>query len=147
MPVFEGIIIFGFIMGRAHFTPPARPLLLDYKTPFPVSQGFIWAQWPLPMCSNMKFQNRPTLMVTSIFLKRDRSYYLSRNKCIPMRASATNQGGRGQWAVYYTSPQSFMSTFSRWLTNFGDFHWILIGWFIKMSVQNFSSNNCILKKG
>ena len=23
-----------------------------------------------------------------------------------------NQGGRGQWAVYYTSPQSFKLTFS-----------------------------------
>ena len=26
------------------------------------------------------------------------------------------QGGRGQWAVYYTSPQSFIITFSYLLT-------------------------------
>ena len=32
------------------------------------------------------------------------------------------QGERGNWAVYYTSPQSFKLTFSyRWLNNFGDF--------------------------
>ena len=43
---------------------------------------------------------------------------------------------RGHWAVYYTSPQSFIITFSYSL------HWQLwrllnfcIGWFIKLSVQ------------
>ena len=34
---------------------------------------------------------------------------------------------RGQCSVYYTSLQSFRC----WLFNFGDFYWILIGWFIK----------------
>ena len=33
------------------------------------------------------------------------------------------QGGRGHWAVYYTSPPSFIITFSiRWLKNFGDYY-------------------------
>ena len=35
---------------------------------------------------------------------------LNHTKC------ATYQGGRGQWAVYYTSPQSFKITFSHSLT-------------------------------
>ena len=32
------------------------------------------------------------------------------------------QGGRGHWAVYYTSPQSFIITLLiSWLNNFGEF--------------------------
>ena len=32
------------------------------------------------------------------------------------------QEGRGHWAVYYTSPQSFIITiYIRWINNFGDF--------------------------
>ena len=54
---------------------------------------------------------------------------------------------RGYWAVYYTSPQSFIRTFSkspmmfglkfliRWLKLFGGL--ILIGWFIKLNVHTF----------
>ena len=44
----------------------------------------------------------------------------------------------GQWAVYYTSPQSILTTFSYSLAkNFGYLYWILIGWIIKMSVPTF----------
>ena len=33
-----------------------------------------------------------------------------------------NQKGRGHWTVYYTSPQSFLISFSfRWLNNFRDY--------------------------
>ena len=33
-----------------------------------------------------------------------------------------NQEGRGKWAVYYTSPKSFIIKFLIcWLNNFGDF--------------------------
>ncbi len=48
------------------------------------------------------------------------------------------QGERGHSDEYYTSPQSFMITFSYSLRliNFGDFYWILIGWFIELSVIN-----------
>ncbi len=46
------------------------------------------------------------------------------------------QGGRGQWAVYYTSPQSFIILI-RWLNNFGDLSQILIGWFSKLSFHMF----------
>ena len=49
------------------------------------------------------------------------------------------QGGRGHWAVYCASPQGFIECFLiRWRTNFGDFHLILIGYFIKFSVQRFN---------
>ena len=66
-----------------------------------------------------------------------------------------SQEGRGHWAVYYTSPQSFIITFLiRWLKNFGDFYLILIGWFIKLSVQTFQpliliyrSDNLFIIKG
>ena len=35
-------------------------------------------------------------------------------------------------------PQSFKKTFLiRWINNFGDFYYISIGWFIKLSVQTF----------
>ena len=43
---------------------------------------------------------------------------------------------RGQ--SFYTSSQSFkIMFFVLWLKNFGDFNFILSGWFIKMSVQKF----------
>ena len=52
-----------------------------------------------------------------------------------MRDSKIFQGGRGHWAVYYTFPQSFIiKILIHWLSNFGDFYWILIGWF---SIQTF----------
>ena len=54
------------------------------------------------------------------------------------------QGGRGLWAVYYTSPQSFNI---RWLNSFGDVNCILIDWFIKLSVQIFQPLIVIYKKG
>ena len=38
---------------------------------------------------------------------------------------------RGQWAVYYTK---FYNNVIRWLNNLGEFYWILIGWFIKLSI-------------
>ena len=45
---------------------------------------------------------------------------------------------RGQWAVYYTSPQSFIITFSYSLAyQLWGLYWILICWFIKLSVQVF----------
>ena len=45
---------------------------------------------------------------------------------------------RGQWAVYYTGPQSFLTRFLiRWLYNFGDIKSFLIGRFIKLSIQTF----------
>ena len=51
------------------------------------------------------------------------------------------QGGRGQWVVYYTSPQSFMIVFSYSIAQqlWGlllKFDW-LVGWFIKFSVKTF----------
>ena len=55
---------------------------------------------------------------------------------------------RGHWAVYYTSLQSFIITFFiRWLCNFGDFYWNLIGWFIKLSVQSFQPLIVIYRRG
>ena len=35
-----------------------------------------------------------------------------RRKFIIIDELATNQGGRGRWAVYYTSPQSLITMFS-----------------------------------
>ena len=53
-----------------------------------------------------------------------------------------SQGGRWHLAVYYNSLQSFIITFTNsLLMNFGDFLWILIGWFIKLSVQTFQPKN------
>ena len=48
--------------------------------------------------------------------------------------SVSYHGGRKHWAVYYTSPKRFLI---RWLNSFGDFYWLLIGGFIKLSVQTF----------
>ena len=53
--------------------------------------------------------------------------------------SVWKQGGRGYWAAYYTSPQSFMIRFSYLFNNFGDFFWFLICWLIKLSVQTLLS--------
>ena len=54
--------------------------------------------------------------------------------------SFSTQGGRGHWAVFYTSLKIFFITFFiPWLNNFEDFHWTLIGRFIKLSVQMFQS--------
>ncbi len=50
---------------------------------------------------------------------------------------------RGQWAFYFTSPQSFRI---RQLDYFGDFYGILIGWFIT-KCPNVSTINFNLKKG
>ena len=44
---------------------------------------------------------------------------------------------REHWAVYYTSPKVLLSFLIRWRNNFGNFYWILIGWFIKLSFQTF----------
>ena len=54
--------------------------------------------------------------------------------------------GMGQWAVYYTSPQSFMITFCySILNNFGDFYWIwLVG---LLGVQTFQPLISIYKRG
>ena len=39
-----------------------------------------------------------------------------------MQQLSVNHRERGQWAVYYTSPQSFfLLAFINWLNNFGDF--------------------------
>ncbi len=46
------------------------------------------------------------------------------------------QGGRGHWAVYYTSRQIVLITFViRWVNNFGAL--ILFVWLIKLSVKIF----------
>ena len=45
------------------------------------------------------------------------------------------QGGRGQWAVHYTSPQSFIITFSNSIAQ--KLLGLLIGCLIKLSVQMF----------
>ena len=58
-----------------------------------------------------------------------------------------SQRNRGKSAVFYTSPQSFLITFSYWLNNFRDFSKILIGWFIKLNVQTFQSQNLIYRMG
>ena len=46
---------------------------------------------------------------------------------------------KGQWAIYYNSPQSFKITFSYLLVKqlSGFFYYILIGWFIKLIVLTF----------
>ena len=59
------------------------------------------------------------------------------------------QGGRGHWAVFCTSSQSFLI---RWLDIFGDFCLILICWFIEfivglLSVQTFQPLILIYWKG
>ncbi len=49
---------------------------------------------------------------------------------------------------FFTSPQSSIITFlNHWLQNFGDFYWILISWFIKMSVQTFQALILIYRRG
>ncbi len=53
------------------------------------------------------------------------------------------QGVRGHSAVYYTSPQSLI----RWLNNLGDFYCILVGCFIKLSVQPFQTLIIISRRG
>ena len=46
----------------------------------------------------------------------------------------------GQWAVYYTSPQSSIIKFSiSLLNNFWDFSGILISWFNKLSIPTFKN--------
>ena len=60
----------------------------------------------------------------------------------------TREGGRGHWPVYFISPQSFKWRFLiRWLNNVGGFYWILIGWFVKSSVQTFQPQILIYKRG
>ena len=49
---------------------------------------------------------------------------------------------RGHWAIYYTSPQSLI----RWLNIFGDFYWIYVGMFIKLSVQTFQPLNVMYRR-
>ena len=64
------------------------------------------------------------------------------------KQNKTYQAGRGQWAVYYTSPQSFIKCFLiHWFNNFGYYYWILIGWFIKLSVQMFKPLIVICSRG
>ena len=46
MPMFLGILIFGFIRGQAHFISPTRPLFLDYKTPFKFQCVLYWPRNP-----------------------------------------------------------------------------------------------------
>ena len=43
-----------------------------------------------------------------------------------------------------TSPQIFLMC---WLNNFEDFYWVLIGWFIKFSVQTFQPIILIYRRG
>ena len=50
-----------------------------------------------------------------------------------MSFSDFNKGGKGQWAVYYPSPQRFILTFSNLLAQ--QLLLILIGLFNKLSVQ------------
>ena len=59
-----------------------------------------------------------------------------------------NQGGFGQWAVYYTSPQSFILTFSYSLPlqNLGLL--LHFDWLIHQGLcPNVSTTNCSLQKG
>ncbi len=54
-----------------------------------------------------------------------------------MKDSRSNlQRERARWAVYYTSPQSLIRKFFSLLFFFG-LYWILIDWFIQLSVQTF----------
>ena len=56
--------------------------------------------------------------------------------------------GRGHWALYYTSPQSLIITFSiRQLNNLEDYYSILIGWFIQFSVKKFQPLIVIYRMG
>ena len=64
------------------------------------------------------------------------NYYLlgvQSNKRI-INISCFSQEGRRHWAVYYTGTQSFIIIC--WFNHFGDFYWILIGWFTKFSFQS-----------
>ena len=63
-------------------------------------------------------------------MKHNAKVKAHQNKTVAM--TQIIQGGRGHWAVYYTSYQSVMIMFSYSLAyNFGDFHCILIGRLIK----------------
>ena len=44
MLLFEGISIFGFIRGRAHFITTHAPIVFGLKNLFQISQGFILSQ-------------------------------------------------------------------------------------------------------
>ena len=60
----------------------------------------------------------------------------------------THQQGMIQWTVYYTSHQSIFNNvflFVDW-TTLGIF-WILIGWFIELSVQTFQTKIVIYRWG
>ena len=58
------------------------------------------------------------------------------------------QGGRGHCTVYYTSPQSFMITFSFWLAEqLWGLLMNLIGCFIQLNVQMFQLLNVIYSRG
>ena len=68
-------------------------------------------------------------------IKCDREYAISMNTVVLQVTKS--QGGRGHWAVYYTSLQSF-TRFSYLLgQQLRYFYWILIGLFIKLNVQSF----------
>ena len=57
----------------------------------------------------------------------------------------TVQGGRGHWAVYYTSPQSFKITLSHALAQ--QLLGVLLNWFMKLSVQTFLPLILIYRRG
>ena len=68
------------------------------------------------------------------------------NKYAYYRDILPTQGGRWHWTVNYTGTQSFIAPWlTHWLKNFTT--WILIGWFIKLSVQTFLPLILIFRRG
>ena len=66
----------------------------------------------------------------------------------PPQVKLGREKGRGQWAVNYTSPKSFIITFSYWLAwQLWVLSWILIGWFINLNVQTFQPLNVNYRRG
>ena len=65
----------------------------------------------------------PFTLIIFVYQQRYQEIYVPRSK----NQWVKRQGGRGQWAVYYTSPQSCIIRFLiRWLNNFGDyFDWLV----------------------
>ena len=89
----------------------ASVLIKDKHKDRKTSCYFFYKAWSIYFKYPIKISSNNSLCVYSIYTK-----------------------GGGLWAVYYTSPQSFLIY---WFNNFEDFNWILIGWFIKLGVQIF----------
>ena len=81
------------------------------------------------------------LKVHQVLIRKDVSYI--KNQRYPSRIidrlALKESRKRGDNGLFTTLvPKVNNNVFLiRWLNNFGDFYWILIGWFIKMSIKMF----------